>query len=263
MFNRILVGLDGSPTSWSAVHYAFEFGKRLDVPVVGIHVIDERILEEGFLEDIAGVLGFNYYAGISGKLREFFEEQASVLLDEFLALGRSKGVKVSSYQSTGKPYHVILAQADPEDLIMLGKKSHKPVSGFLLGSTTEVVARRSPCPVFVAVEQKKDIKKICVASDGSEPSKRALHMGKLLGKLFDGEVYAVHVGEGDLSAEVGEGVRYVRLSGIPEEKLVEYSKDMDLMLIGAFSKGRIKELFLGSVTTFVMHHANIPLLLVK
>jgi hypothetical protein len=41
--------------------------KSLDVPVVGIHVIDERILEEGFLEDIAGVLGFNYYAGISGK----------------------------------------------------------------------------------------------------------------------------------------------------------------------------------------------------
>jgi len=136
MFNKILVGLDGSPTSWSAVHYAFEFGKRLDVPVVGIHVIDERILGEGFLEDIAGVLGFNYYAGISEKLKRFFEGQANVLLDEFLALGRSKGVKVSSYQSTGKPYHVILAQADPEDLIMLRKKSHKPVSGFLLGSTT-------------------------------------------------------------------------------------------------------------------------------
>lgn len=83
MFNRILVGLDGSPTSWSAVHYAFEFGKRLDVPVVGIHVIDERILEEGFWEDIAGVLGFNYYAGISEKLKRFFEEQASVLLTSF------------------------------------------------------------------------------------------------------------------------------------------------------------------------------------
>ena len=88
-------------------------------------------------------------------------------------------------------------------------------------------------------------------------------MGKLLGKLFDGEVYAVHVGEDNLSEEVGEGVRYVRLSGIPEEKLVEYSRNMDLMLLGAFSKGRIKELFLGSVTTFVMHHTNIPLLLVK
>jgi len=115
----------------------------------------------------------------------------------------------------------------------------------------------------VAVEQKKDIKKICVAYNRSEPSKRALHMGKLIGKLFDAEVYAVHVGEGDLSAEVGEGVRYVRLPGIPEEKLVEYSKGMDLMLLGAFSKERIKEFFLGSVTTFVMHHANIPLLLVK
>lgn len=31
----------------------------------------------------SGVLGFNYYAGISEKLKRFFEEQASVLLDEF------------------------------------------------------------------------------------------------------------------------------------------------------------------------------------
>ncbi len=263
MFDRILVGVDGSPTSWTAVHYAFELAKRLDLPVVGIHVIDERILEEGFLEDIAGVLGFNYYVGISGKLREFFEEQASILLDEFLALGRTKGVKVSSYQSMGKPYHVILAQADPEDLIMLGKKSHKPVSGFLLGSTTEIVARRSPCPVFVAVEQKREIKKLCVAYDGSKPSKRALRIGKLLGQVFEGEVHVVHVGEEDFSKDVGDDVRYVGLSGVPEEKLVEYSKGMDLLIIGAFSKTRVRELFWGSVTTFVMHHTNTPLLLVK
>jgi Universal stress protein family. len=38
---------------------------------------------------------------------------------------------------------------------------------------------------------------------------------------------------------------------------------MDLLLMGAFSKGRVKELILGSVTSFVMHHLNIPILLVK
>jgi len=265
MFKRILVGLDGSPTSWNAVDYAFTIGQKFDVPVVGIHIIDERILDEGLLEDIAGVLGFNYYAGISSKLREFFEEQASVLLDEFLALGREGGVKVSSYQSVGKPYQMILSQADPEDLIVLGKKSHKPVSGFLLGSTTDIVARRSACSVLIVPKEKRQIKKLCVGYDGSVLAKKALEMAKSLAKVFEGEVYALHVGEKDFSNEVGEHVQYVGILGIPEEKLVEYCKEknMDLLLMGAFSKGRVKELILGSVTSFVMHHLNIPILLVK
>ncbi|WP_448587512.1 universal stress protein [Thermocrinis sp.] len=265
MFKRILVGLDGSPTSWNAVEYAFILGGKLDIPVVGIHVIDERILEEGFLEDIAGVLGFNYYAGISAKLRDFFEEQASLLLDEFLALGRKRGVKVSSYQSTGKPYQMILSQADPEDLILLGRKSHKPVSGFLLGSTTDIVARRAVCPVMVVPEERREIRRLCVGYDGSPLAKKALEMARALAEVLKGEVYAVHVGERDLSGEVGAGVKYTNLVGIPEEKLIEYCKreNMDLLLMGAFSKGRVKEFFLGSVTSFVMHHLSIPILLVK
>jgi len=265
MFRRILVGLDGSPTSWTAADYAFTIGQKLDIPVVGMHIIDERILEEGFLEDIAGVLGFNYYAGISAKLKDFFEEQASVLLDEFLALGREKRVKVSSYQSMGKPYQIILSQADPEDLIVLGRKSHKPVSGFLLGSTTDIVIRRSPCPVLVVPEEKRQIKKLCVGYDGSALAKKALDIAKSLAKVFEGKVYAVHVGEKDLSDEVGVDVQYVTVQGIPEEKLVEYCKreEMDLLFMGAFSKGRVKELFLGSVTSFVMQHLNIPIFLVK
>lgn len=263
MFKRIIVGVDGSPTSWNGVDYAFLLGQKLDIPVVGVHVIDERILEEGFLEDLAGVLGFNYYVGISAKLKEFFEEQASVLLDEFLALGRERGVKVSSYQSVGKPYQTILSQADPEDLIVLGKKSHKPVSGFLLGSTTDIVARRSSCPVLVVPEEKKPLKRMCVAYDGSPLAKKALQMAKSFKELFEGEVHVVHVGERDFSEEVGQDVHYLNLPGLPEEKLVEYSNNMDLLFIGAFSKGRLKEFFLGSVTSFVIHHTKIPLLLVK
>ncbi|WP_448583499.1 universal stress protein [Thermocrinis sp.] len=265
MFKRILVGLDGSPTSWNAVDYAFIIGQKFDLPVVGMHVIDERILDEGFLEDLAGVLGFNYYAGISAKLKEFFEEQSSVLLDEFLALGRERGVKVSSYQSVGKPYQIILSQADPEDLIVLGKKSHKPVSGFLLGSTTDIVARRSPCPVLVVSEEKRQIKKLCVGYDNSILAKKALDLAKEFARAFEGKIYVVHVGEEDFSSELGNEVQYINIHGIPEEKLVEYCRreNMDLLFMGAFSKGRVKELFLGSVTSFVMHHLNIPIFLVK
>jgi len=59
MFKRLLVGLDGSKSSWSACEYAFEFAQKLNLPLVGMHIIDKRLMEESFLEDLAGVLGFS------------------------------------------------------------------------------------------------------------------------------------------------------------------------------------------------------------
>ncbi|MFN3814442.1 MAG: universal stress protein, partial [Aquificaceae bacterium] len=122
MFKRIIVGVDGSKAGWIAAEYAFEFGKRLDVPVLGLHVVDERLIDESFLEDLAGVLGFTFYYGISSKVKEFLETQADAVLDEFLAFGRKSGVKVSSFQAVGVPYREVLSQADKEDIIFLGKR---------------------------------------------------------------------------------------------------------------------------------------------
>jgi len=264
LFSRILVGLDGSKASWNAVFYAFEFAKRLNIPVVGIHVIDERLIEESFLEDLAGVLGFTYYEGISAKVKEFLENQADVLLEEFLSMGRSMGLKVSSFQTTGVPYREIIAQADREDILFLGKYGKRPVKGFFLGSTSDIVIRRSPCPVFLCSEERREIKKVCVAYDGKPLSERALEIGKFVRELFNGELYAIHV-EQEEKVEAPNVENYEVLKGFPEEKIVEYCKEkgMDLLLMGAFSKGRLKEFLFGSITSFVIDHLQIPILLVR
>jgi len=264
-FKRIIVGIDSSQSAWTASEYAFQLGKRLDVPVIGVYIVDERIIDESFLEDLAGILGFTYYVGISQKVREFLENQADALLDEFLALGRSKGVKVSSFQATGVPYKLIAEQADEEDLIVIGKKGKKPVEGLLLGSTAERVLRISKCSVLIVPQEYRELKKVCVAYDGMEISKKALSIAKDLSRLFRWNVIALYVGDKDLSRDVGDGVDYVNLKGIPEEKIVQYCKeeDVDMLFMGAFSKGKLRELILGSVTLFAMHHLDIPLFMVK
>ncbi len=264
-FKRIIVGVDGSKAGWTASKYAFELGRALDIPVIGVYIVDERIIDESFLEDLAGILGFTYYVGISQRVKEFLENQADAVLDEFLTLGRKQGVKVSSFQATGVPYKLLSEQADEEDLIVIGKRGRKPVEGYFLGSTAERVVRLSKCPVLVVSEEYIPIKKVCVAYDGMEMSVKALSLVKELSKLLSWSLCALHVGEEDYSKDVGEGVEYVNIKGIPEEKIVEYCKEkgVDMLTMGAFSKGRMKELFLGSVTLFVMHHLDIPLLMVK
>ncbi len=261
MYKRVVVGVDGSPSSVSASKYAFDVGRHLDIPVVGIYVIDERLLEESFLADLAGVLGFTFYEGISSKVKEFFEKQADLVLTEFSALGREWGVNVSLFQTTGVPYEVILNQADREDLIVLGKKSRKPVKGFLLGSTADIVSRRSASPVLLVPEDYKKPWRAVVAYDGSPNSRLALEACRSFRDIYGFNMVVLHVGDREVSLE---NLEVVNLKGIPEEVIVSYAKDKaDMLFMGAFSKGRLREIVLGSITSFVVHNLDIPIYLSK
>lgn len=271
MFKRIIVGVDGSPASITASKLAFRLGNFYDTPVVGIYVVDERLIDESFLADLAGVLGFTYYEGISGKVKEFLEKQGDVILTEFSALGREYGAKVSVVQTSGVPYREIASQADPEDLIVVGKVGRKPLKGVLIGSNSEKVARHANCPVILMPEEEREIKRVLVAYDGSENAKLALKICSSMKSLLGYKVDVLHVSEEeeDIREEVreilGEEFSYHELPGLPEERIVSFVRenDTDMLFLGAYGKGRFRELFLGSVTSFVIHNLDIPILLAK
>jgi len=272
MFKRIIVGVDGSPASITASRFAFRLGNFYDVPVVGIYVVDERLIDESFLADLAGVLGFTYYEGISGKVKEFLEKQGDVILTEFSALGREYGTKVSVVQTSGVPYREIASQADPEDLIVVGKVGRKPLKGVLIGSNSEKVARHATCPVVLMPEEEREIKRVLVAYDGSENAKLALRICRSMKTLFKYDVNVLHVSEEEeeevrktVEEVMGEEFRYHELPGLPEERIVSFVEEnrIDMLFLGAYGKGRFKELFLGSVTSFVIHNLDIPILLAK
>lgn len=274
MFKRIIVGIDGSPSSITASEYAFALGKFYDVPVVGIYVIDVRLLEESFLADLAGILGFTFYEGISAKVKDFLEKQGDSVLRNFSVLGREKGAKVSVVQTTGVPYKEITSQADRDDLIVVGKKGRKPVRGILLGSNSERVVKYAKCPVFLVPEEKRNIKKALVAYDGSQNAKMSLEICKSLKTLLNYELHVLYIEE-DISAQeiesevssvlIDEDFIFTSLPGFPEERIPEIvrKESIDILFMGAYGKGRIKELFLGSVTSFIIHTLDIPTVLAK
>ena len=274
MFKRIIVGVDGSPASMNASKIAFRLGNFYDIPVVGIYVVDVRLLEESFLADLAGVLGFTYYEGISAKVKEFLEKQGDAVLTEFSALGREFGAKVSVVQSIGVPYREIASQADPEDLIVIGKVGRKPVKGILIGSNSEKVARHAKSPVLMVPQEEREIKKALVAYDGSENAKLALRICGSFKEVFGYSVKVIYVEEEEERAkEVKEEVQelfsedfeFISTTGFPEERIIQVvrEEDIDLLFLGAYGKGRFRELFVGSVTSFLIHHLDIPMLLAK
>ena len=279
MFNRLIVGFDGGNSSYAAANYAFDLGAKWNLPVIGIYVIDKRLLDETLLEDLAGILGFTFYLGISQKVREALEKKADILFEEFAKLGRQKGAKVSLVQLEGIPYEEIPNFADREDLIFIGRKGLKEIKGFFVGNNAEKIVRRSPCPVFAAGENYKPIKRIGVAFDGSTVSKKALLVGKTISESIGAPLEVIFVEpNGNFPDQLVDKIKasadeilentdytFTLLRGFPEEKLTEYQENgnIDLLVLGAFGTKPVKEILLGSVAYFVMHNAVGPLLFVK
>ncbi|MBO0831815.1 MAG: universal stress protein [Actinobacteria bacterium] len=65
-----------------------------------------------------------------------------------------------------------------------------------------------------------------------------------------------------LGDEQPRSVSVVALSGFPAKTLVEASEKSDLMVLGSRGSGGFGAMFVGSVTTQVVHHAKCPVVVV-
>jgi len=280
MINRILVGLDGSDHSKVSANYGIWLSKLLRKPVVGVHIIDIRLLEGPFIEDVAGALGFTVYSDLTPKVKEALEERAKVILDDFIKECREKGGDCSIAQAYGIVSKEIVDMADPEDLIIVGKKGQHPQFALLLGSTAESIARKSKCPVMITVDKFKEIKNILLAFDGREKSVHAAQYLNNFAKDLNVEKINVisvleekskeketHLKELLSSYLTNVNYNVEILYGYPEEEIELYIKEnedkYDLITMGAFGESRVKELILGSTTSYIMQKSPLPLLLVK
>jgi nucleotide-binding universal stress UspA family protein len=137
------------------------------------------------------------------------------------------------------------------------------------------------------------IKRILVPMDGSKTSFRALDKAVEIARACQATVLGIHVisflptefmpsvvpykiyqkkeagkfleRAKVLAAKKGILFRYVITYGSPVEQIlaIAKSKKLDLIVIGARGKGRIVELFLGSVSNAILHKSAIPVLIVK
>ncbi|MGC8941630.1 MAG: universal stress protein [Sulfurihydrogenibium sp.] len=282
MIGRILVGLDGSKSSKVAGEYGIYLSKTLKRPVVGIHIIDIRLLEGPFLADISGGLGFSTYADLLPKIKAILEAKADVILDEFAATCREKGGDCSIAEAYGIVVDEIVNMADPEDLIVIGKKGqHLEFSPLFLGSTAEGIARKSKSPVLITYDSFREIKNILFAFDGREKSVHASLYVNYLAKHIPTEnvkvisVFEDKVKDSEKKAEFENRLKnllevnfeFIDRYGQPEEILEDYisqNKDsIDLVVMGAFGESTVKELILGSTTNYILSKSPVPVLLVK
>ena len=143
MFERIVVGTDGSETASEAVRRAIELAKmsggKLAIVAAFEPVSSTRVREEK--GDVPGDV--SYAVGP--------REDVNVTLDAAIGMAKQEGVEAEPYPRQGDPADAILdvAEESNADLIVVGNKGMTGAKRFLLGSVPNKVSHHAPCGVYI------------------------------------------------------------------------------------------------------------------
>ncbi len=277
---HILVGTDGSEYSKTACSYAFYLAGLLNARVTGIHVLDSRMLEAPMMVDNTGWIGAETFGDQLHLFREITEKKGEAVSEAFNRLAESSGVEAPFRLCMGHPPSVILAEESDADLVIVGQKGEDaPWIGGMIGSTAERIARQSSKPCLVTPAAFHPITRILAAYDGSDHAREALIMAVDLAKTNHQELIMISVADGipvDRNRRIAdEGLALIQSYGITANVITESGDvrdrilaaieeyECDLLFLGAYGHGRIREMILGSTTTQLIARAKIPVLLLR
>jgi nucleotide-binding universal stress UspA family protein len=143
MYERIVVGTDGSETAKEAVRQAADLARKvgasLDLVSAYEPVSQSRLREERreVPEDLAHVVSPS--------------EDVDATLSDAARVIESDGVAVTTHARQGDPADAILDVAEEQnaDLIIVGNKGMTGAKRFLLGSVPNKVSHHAPCSVLI------------------------------------------------------------------------------------------------------------------
>jgi len=137
--NKILVPLDFSAASETALSYATSLAKESGASLLLVHV-EERPIAYGAGEFYVGAADVDTSEELTARL------QAVTPTDQQVAYAHR--------MLSGEPAPAIvhLAEEEKVDLIVMGTHGHTGLMRLLMGSVAEEIVRKAPCPVFTLRE---------------------------------------------------------------------------------------------------------------
>ncbi|MCY3824832.1 MAG: universal stress protein [Nitrospinae bacterium] len=153
---KVLAAVDFSELSRGVLKVAAEIGENRNAEVMAIHVArnpDYAAKYGGYGAELVGTIS-------PSRLLEDTRVELQSNLDVMTKQVES-AVPIETLVVFGEPVKEIVQFADTGDfdLLVMGTHGHNMVSRFLIGSVSEQVLRRAPCPVFL-LRDKVALKKL-------------------------------------------------------------------------------------------------------
>jgi nucleotide-binding universal stress UspA family protein len=286
---NVLVATDGSKYGRWGLNWVAKLPFVEPVKVIALHVLDLSALRAPFLWQPV-MAGSERY--IKEEIQRMEARSAKTLKEATQQLAALK-LKGTVRKEQGAIAPVILKRAPKRDgLLVVGSKGLDALDRFMLGSVSTSLIHHATCPVLVVKDEAAPLRRITLATDGSDASAKALEFvltkfqpdrstGK--GGRVPIHVSVIHVmpflkypelkeaGHKLIEQSVRELIKAgftaeaVCQLGKPAEEIMKVASKhhADLIVMGAKGLGAIARFLLGSVSTRVVQHANCSVLVVR
>jgi nucleotide-binding universal stress UspA family protein len=272
MLRSVLVALDGSAYSNSAIALALEWAARFGASLLGLGVVDEPSI----LGAEAVPLGAGAYKLHRDEARlADARRRVAAFLAEFKTRSVAAGARVDVLEDVGEPAERILREAHRCDAVILAREAHfhfetqdRP------DQTLAHILRASPRPVVVVPRELAQQRGVVVAYGGGREAARALQTFQLLGLAADEEIEVLTVHPDGAAAEAMTHLAgdFLSAHGAPHRLHPVASKSPPagiilemvrhhrarLVVIGAHGHHPLRDLFASSVTRQVLAACPIP-----
>ncbi|MEO7007182.1 MAG: universal stress protein [Terrimesophilobacter sp.] len=275
MVEKIVVALDGSAPSESALHWAMERAGRTDASVTLVTVVPDTVatLVPGLPERLAVTA------------RSFIDnarERAQRLAPD---------VDVAAKVSHGSVLSALSSPAYDADLLVIGTHKHGVIVGAIHGTLSLRLAVAISCSIAVIPETLPAGRHIVVGVDGSDEALFACEVAAAQAIATDSVLLLVCAGyvtnplftslvppeiaSRDHAAVLARAKAHVlerfpkarvqteSIYGSPADALIEASRSARLLVLGHHKRSRLQRLMGGSVHSQVLLDMSIPVLLAR
>lgn len=281
---NILACIDESSWSVSVEDAAIWAAQRLSSPLVFLHSIEKHKQTDN--ADLSGQIGLGARSKLLEEIAHLDQQRAKVALElgkELLASAKDRAQKagcesIQTMQRHGEFVEAVLAQESSNRLVVLGHSGVETDTRFnVLGTHVETVLRQVTTPVLVAPRAFTQPSSFMFAYDGRTTTEKALEriLSSDLLKGMDCHLVAVKNKQAGLAEKLEHAAKRLQedgftvttryLEGDIFQQLFEYQQNhaVDMLVMGAFSGPRLRQLFVGSNTLKMLENSQLPVLVMK
>lgn len=146
MYQRIVVGTDGSDSAAIAVQHAVDLAKAGGGTLHVVHAYQNVSVSMAAMSAGSGAAGLDLQG-----LSEGLEEHGKEVVAAVAAAAEAQGVTVEQHVVCGDPADSLLAVATDvaADLVVVGNRGMSGLKRFVLGSVPNRVSHHCPCALLI------------------------------------------------------------------------------------------------------------------
>lgn len=280
MSQHVVIGIDGSRASTTALHWGLDYAMHHKARVTLLQVADDSFLSD----------------------RAVFRSESQAVSDQLLKhdidAARDYGFAgdIDGVAIVGHPVQEFERISQDADLIVLGDHTGTNVAGAFFGSRSVKIAAVSSCPVAVIpIEYTQPTKGVVVGVDGSDAAQQAIAYAAEEASRLGVELIAVYawmppltpgleqlwseelvqaqqsaaeealaIGTAGLAGRYPDlSIRRVIVQAPPIGALRSEAKGASLLVVGSRGRGSFSRLLLGSVSQGVVNDLPSPVVVTK